>query len=121
MEDEFATLVARFVRIQKTDMRICDDPIRRQRSSRLDDYRELGTRRHEVVLVVPLVLPHVPALLHPEPESLHERAHDHPGLLHRQTAPNAVQRTRGERHERCFIVHELKVCGRRGDRGRGEG
>ena len=56
-----------------------------------------------------------------ELEVLHERTHDHPDLLHRQTAPDAVQRTRGERHERGVVVHELEVCGRRGARIRGDG
>ena len=75
-----------------------------RRLSRFPDHgRELTARRHEVVLVMPLVLPRTLCLLRLEPKTLHDRAYDHPYFLHLQTSSG------GGPHERDVVVNELEV------------
>lgn len=95
-------------------MSAIDSPPRRQHNGKR------RPRRDEVLIQkASLVLPRIPPFLQPEPETLHQRAHDGLHLQHRERLPDAVHWPVREAEERGVIVHEpervqVMVAGRRG-------
>ena len=62
----------------------------------------------EAVFELLLPVSWVPSLLELQLELLHHLTYDCPHLMHRERLPNAVRWSVGERHERVWLVREVR-------------